>query len=87
MELSITGKKAKWYTRHWWNKSDDLNQLGVKVAENEYYTEYAVHYMVRNKNPSKPKLTEEEIEEGEALIKERENTLKEIREIKLFKNL
>ena len=87
MELSITGKKAKWYTRHWWNKRDDLNQLGVEVATNEYYTEYAVHFMVRHKNPSKSKLPEEVIQEGDDAIKKREEELRELRETKLFNGL
>lgn len=91
MELSITGKKAKWYTRDDLNQLgvevDLINQLGVEVASNEYYTEYAVHFMVRHKNPAKSKLPEEVIQEGDNAIKKREEELRELRETKLFNGL
>ena len=73
---SITGAKAKWYSRFWWNHRDDLNEIGVKVGESEDYTEYAVHYMIKKKKDPKSSISEDQLKEGDDLIRKRENDMK-----------
>ncbi|MGH1436582.1 MAG: hypothetical protein ACRBG0_19220 [Lewinella sp.] len=78
LSLSPLTDKLAWWVSARWAKEHKIEEQGQKVAGNEHYTEYVIHYIVKHEPDHSGKLSPEDEAEANRAIQERERILKEL---------
>ena len=75
---SIFTDAPAWHVSAQWAKKHQIVEQAVEVTGNEYYTEYAIHYVVRHHTDERTQLPPEIEAEAHQALSKREEDLKKL---------